>query len=227
MTYPLKNECMLKIPQNLRIFVIRHGQSEANVLHVLSTDPKVNCTSCGLTQLGKQQVIAGTLNFLKEFANLLDPNNSEGVFELEIISSDFLRAKESSDIFASETERLLKNKWPNYYGDDFRVSLKYDSRFRERFYGQLDGKETKFCQDFWKNDYMNYDNHEFGAESPKQVFQRISTGIDDIITGNVGDTKKMLFCCCCLFVIVVMFSVFICVKTDFFCCGYYLFSKVH
>ena len=72
-----------------RYFIIRHGESKANVAHILLSHPKDGMASFGLSPKGKKQVKISVLKNKK--SKLLDS-------DVIIYSSDFLRAKETAEI---------------------------------------------------------------------------------------------------------------------------------
>ncbi|CAF4355479.1 unnamed protein product, partial [Rotaria sordida] len=76
---------------NLRnkYFGVRHGESEANVAHLISSNPQIGIESHGLSPYGRLQVIENTKLFLQ--------NNSSNKSYI-IIASDFRRARETADI---------------------------------------------------------------------------------------------------------------------------------
>ena len=81
----------IKLPKKLnnRYFIIRHGESKANVAHILLSHPKEGMVSFGLSLKGKKQVKVSVLKNQK--AKILDS-------DVIIYSSDFLRAKETAEI---------------------------------------------------------------------------------------------------------------------------------
>ncbi|CAI8009844.1 hypothetical protein GBAR_LOCUS6566 [Geodia barretti] len=56
---PSKEEARFSGLTNLRnrIFIMRHGQSEANARGLIVCSPDVGCSSYGLTDLGRSQVL--------------------------------------------------------------------------------------------------------------------------------------------------------------------------
>jgi len=139
---------MPKIPLKNRYFAMRHGQSEANVAGIIVSDPQIGCNQFGLTALGQQQVIKSASNTSKLNQGTL------------IISSDFLRAKNT----AETTQKILNTLQP----------IQYSTALRERFYGELNGKNDSQYQMVWDIDQQNPDHQKFNVESANQVVSRVS-----------------------------------------------------
>jgi broad specificity phosphatase PhoE len=135
-------------------FVMRHGQSEANVAGIIASDPAIGCQQYGLTQTGKQQVSASVKN---------SPDLGNGV---RIISSGFLRTKETAEIAGS----VLKTQNP----------VQYTKELRERFFGDLNGQSDQRYQDVWDLDQQNADHQEYDVESANQVVVRASSLIQQL-----------------------------------------------
>jgi hypothetical protein len=43
------------LPLQNRLVIVRHGESEANVAGLISSDPSISCTAHGLTAVGFEQ----------------------------------------------------------------------------------------------------------------------------------------------------------------------------
>ncbi len=139
---------MPKIPLKNRYFAMRHGQSEANVAGIIVSDPQIGCNQFGLTALGQQQVIKSASNTSKLNQDTL------------IISSDFLRAKNT----AETTQKILNTLQP----------IQYSTALRERFFGELNGKNDSQYLMVWDIDQQNPDHQKFNVESANQVVSRVS-----------------------------------------------------
>ncbi|UJR21340.1 hypothetical protein I4U23_024434 [Adineta vaga] len=115
---------------------VRHGESEANVAHLISSNPQIGNEIHGLSPNGRIQVVENTKSFLQNHSF----NNS-----YIIISSDFRRARETAEILASNLPDSIENK-PN---------IQLDSRLRERFFGIYDGTSDDNYPLIWKTDVDN------------------------------------------------------------------------
>ncbi|CAF1143953.1 unnamed protein product [Adineta steineri] len=119
-----------------KYFSVRHGESEANVAQIISSNPQVGTEIHGLSSNGRSQVAENTKLFLQNY-----PSNNSYV----IISSDFRRARETADNLASNLTDSHGNK----------PSIQLDKRLRERFFGIYDGTSDKSYDIIWKTDEEN------------------------------------------------------------------------
>ena len=151
----------LRVLRN-RYVAVRHGESEANVAHVISSNPKIGCENHGLTEYGRTQVLNNSRIFLGQ---------NSSTEEMIIISSDFRRARETAEILAAVIgEQVGKN-----------LSIKLDQRLRERFFGIFDGKNDQFYEEIWKTDEKNpTENLSNQVESVESVQQRTTSVIREI-----------------------------------------------
>ncbi|CAF0889413.1 unnamed protein product [Rotaria sp. Silwood1] len=140
---------------NLRnkYFGVRHGESEANVAHLISSNPQIGIESHGLSSYGRIQVFENTKLFLEN-----NPSNKSYI----IIASDFRRARETADILASNLSSLNNDK----------SNVQLDKRLRERFFGIYDGTSDENYNIIWKNDeddpIKNLNNQIEPAESVRE-----------------------------------------------------------
>ena len=65
--------------------IMRHGQSEANVAGLIVSDPAIGCERFGLTEQGRQQVVASATEYTGEPLS-------------RIICSDFLRTRQTAKL---------------------------------------------------------------------------------------------------------------------------------
>jgi isoleucyl-tRNA synthetase len=126
-----------------RYLILRHGESEMNVKGILiSTLPEK--IPCPLTEKGKEQILKVAKKLKKEKIDL-------------IISSDLLRAKQTSEILAKE----------------LGVKLIFDKRLRDIKAGIFEGKTLKEHNSFWKSYEERFVKAPRGGESYNQVKMRI------------------------------------------------------
>lgn len=150
-----------------KFFALRHGQSLANVSKIISSDPAISVPQHGLSPVGLDQArIAGT-TFAKSFPSRGD---TKGV---ALFSSDFRRARETAEIVAEE---LKKAKVP-LYGDGV---VNFDTRLRERFFGELNGGPDGRYHEVWEVDAVDPDHNEFGVESVTDVVSRTTEFVRDV-----------------------------------------------
>lgn len=148
-------------------FALRHGQSLANVAKIISSDPKISTVEHGLSDLGKEQAKAAGEKFAKSYLA-----TNEDCLGVAIFSSDFTRARETAEIFATE----LKKKDIPLYND--KVTL--ESRLRERYFGELNGGPDNRYQDVWDVDCTDANHNEYGVESANSVLERTTKLICDL-----------------------------------------------
>lgn len=144
-----------------RYYIMRHGESEANVARLIVSDPKIGITRYGLTANGLEQV-----------ANSVKASNLEEKITM-IYSSDFIRAKETAHIAAS----ICRIE-----------TIYYTPLLRERFFGNHDGKDDSLYEAVWKEDSGNPDNRKDEVESPNQVKERVITLIKECEQKHKGET---------------------------------------
>lgn len=139
-----------------RYFVLRHGESKANVAHILLSHPKEGTVSYGLSSKGKKQVKTSVLKNKK--SKLLDS-------DIIIYSSDFLRAKETAEI----AKKLLGVKKINFH-----------KNLRERYFGKYDKTSLDNLKIVWEHDRKNANHKHQGTENPNKVLKRTLTLISQL-----------------------------------------------
>jgi probable phosphoglycerate mutase len=146
-----------------KYFAVRHGESEANVAHIISSNPDIGIKSHGLSSNGRVQVAENTKLFIQN-----NPLNSSYI----IISSDFRRARETADILALNL-------------NDNKVIIQLDKRLRERFFGIYDNTSDENYNIIWKNDEENLiKNLNNQVESVENVRQRTTDLIKELEEKN-------------------------------------------
>jgi broad specificity phosphatase PhoE len=128
---------------------MRHGESEANVAGLIVSNPEQGCHAFGLTENGKQQVLSSI------------KGSSEIEFDV-IITSDFLRARQTAEIVA---------EWRHLPAPGIKSGL------RERWFGKWDDQSDTHYQDIWKNDIKPDSANDKNVEPVEKVLQR---GLDVI-----------------------------------------------
>ncbi|MFA7385666.1 MAG: histidine phosphatase family protein [Candidatus Paceibacterota bacterium] len=131
-----------------RYFIIRHGESEANVANILLSHPKEGIVSFGLSKKGEKQVRSSILKSKKN--KLLDA-------DVIIYSSDFLRARETAEI----AKKLLSVK-----------KINFNKNLRERYFGKFDKTSLTNIKEAWERDKKNPNHKHKGIESPNKVLKR-------------------------------------------------------
>lgn len=149
-----------------RYYAFRHGESAANVAHIIISDPAAGIMEYGLSEKGKSQV--------ERVANFAD----ELGFDVKIYSSDFLRARETAQI----AHRLLATQSP----------VQFAPLLRERYFGQLNGCTDDNYRKVWALDAANPDHHQFGVESANEVVARGEKMIDAIEAEHSGKSILLI-----------------------------------
>ncbi len=156
-------------------YIMRHGQSEANIGRFICSSPSDGLDSCGLTPEGVRQAREAALNFFPP------------VRGIAVYSSDFLRARQTA---ATVAESIRAD----------RVEL--TPLLRERFFGEFDRGDDRLYAEVWKADRGNPDNEAAGVESPAAVRKRALAAIcvcerelseSTILLISHGDILQILF----------------------------------
>jgi len=132
-----------------RYFIIRHGESKANVAHILLSHPKEGTVSYGLSPKGKKQV-----------KDSVSKNKKKKILDSDVViySSDFLRAKETAEI----ARKLIGAKKINFH-----------KNLRERYFGKYDKTSLDNIKIVWDYDKKNANHKHRGAESPNKILKRV------------------------------------------------------
>ena len=156
-------------------YIMRHGQSEANIGRYICSSPAGGLESCGLTPEGVRQA--------REAAS----KSLAGERDIVLCSSDFLRARQTSEAIA----KILPIE------ETIHTPL-----LRERFFGTYDGGDDTLYQEVWRADWGNPYNQEAGVESPAAVRLRALAAVREcerrykgrtILLISHGDTLQILF----------------------------------
>lgn len=109
-------------------YALRHGISLANEEKIIVSTPDNGLTGYGLSEKGIAQLKA---NFESIKPVILT--------NLIIVSSDFLRAKETAELFQTY----------------FKGELIFDKRLRERNFGKLELQKNDFYHKVWEHDIIS------------------------------------------------------------------------
>ncbi len=149
-----------------RYYVMRHGESQANLQQVIISHPQNGVDAYGLSEHGMTQVRESVQSCSQLDSNLL------------IVSSDFRRARETAEI----TQELLGTTSP----------LQFDRRLRERNFGEWELTPDSAYSLVWAGDEANPDNDDKGVESPNQVMQRVTALVCDYEQKYTGATMLLI-----------------------------------
>ena len=152
----------LPLSLNNKYYGLRHGQSEANIAGIISSEILTGSTIHGLTPLGRDQAKQAAIPLLE----VLNNNNN-----LIMISSNFTRARETAQECLNEMERITSKS----YG---KVIIR--NELRERWFGRLDGAPLIWYNRVWPIDRLTANNKRYSVESVTEVVMRISGLIYDL-----------------------------------------------
>lgn len=157
-----------------RYFVMRHGQSKANLQEIIVSHPDNGLKEeYSLTDLGKEQARASA-------------KRSTLSADALIFSSDFSRALGTAEIV-----RDVLGTEPVHVTE----------LLRERHFGNWEKKDHKHYHDVWESDHDDADHEEEGVESVNSVLDRATSLIlrleeeyrgKDILLVSHGDCLQIL-----------------------------------
>ena len=183
-------------------YLLRHGQSTANVEGIISSARSLSgSTKHGLTLLGIEQARNSAASLIDSIAE--DINNDDSTKQVYFYSSPFARAKETAEqclkgIYANE-EVFDKVK---SLGLEISNDITLDEGLLERYFGRLDGKELPTYAYVWPVDMMMPTHTAFDVESIAAVSTRIRNtllkidaehpkGGDHIVLTSHADTLQI------------------------------------
>lgn len=134
------------------LLLLRHGLSEANELHRIVSHPDQGCTGYGLSASGRRALTDQLPQMFKRMQ--ID----------HIISSDFLRTRQTADIVAEVTGQTVQ----------------HDVGLRERFFGTLDSGSADNYAQVWHRDATNSSHNCWGVESTETVATRMLSVVQEI-----------------------------------------------
>lgn len=129
---------------NNSYYLMRHGQSEANVAGLIVSDPAVGCDRYGLTPDGRQQVLAAVRGF----------SNAPPT---RVVCSDFLRARQTAELAAQG------------FGLADPIC---DIGLRERYFGRWEGLSDNSYPPIWADDQREVIRQDSGVETVDAVQRR-------------------------------------------------------
>lgn len=161
-----------------RYFIMRHGQSVANVIGKVVSDPKNGVSEYGLSVEGKEQVRLSV-----EQQRAQDTFSSQTIIQC----SDFLRCRETASIVCTALATS---------------PAQVDIRLRERFFGVFEGALSfEGYLRTWAEDLKDTAHHCFETESTGEVLARTTQlvgSLEDqyvdqtILLVSHGDTSQIL-----------------------------------
>lgn len=156
-----------------RYFLMRHGQSQANVADIIISRPETGVSEYGLTPLGREQA--------RRSAESSDLDSTT-----VIVASDFLRTRETA-----ETVREVLSA----------SGVTLEPGLRERNFAELEGRQGELYKEVWELDSVDPHNTLHGAESPFALAQRVELVLkkleasyrnQTVLLVSHGDTLRFL-----------------------------------
>lgn len=182
-------------------WILRHAESLANVEGIIVSKSEIGTQQYGLSPRGREGLpakLAAQVAAFMRTSPSVDATADLGAANLGaadlgadtlIVSSDFLRARETAGIAAS----VLK-----------AASPRLDPALRERDFGDLDGKSDREYPAVWALDAAHSASYPNGIESPAAVRTRLVALIKrmeeaesgrTILLVSHGDTLQILQTC--------------------------------
>ena len=150
-----------------RLYLLRHGHSEANEAGLIVSDPNNGVAGYGLTQKGRDQVAVSIEGFARR-----PSGSTTGV----IYSSPFLRAVETAEIAA------IKLGWP----------VRVTDNLRERGFGEFELTGDTHYQQVWDQDEIDPSHTQWGVESVIEVWQRLEDFLEEVSISHSAQTVLMV-----------------------------------
>lgn len=152
------------------IYIMRHGQSVANVNSVISSRMAANENDYGLTYFGREEVKRN----IEQFSEII---KKEDIDKISIYCSPFLRTKQTAQI----VKEVLSCE-----------TVICDERLSERDFGMLELKSSTNYEKVWYEDQRNIHHEKYDVESVKSVLNRSISFIKDL---DNKDSNKIYFIC--------------------------------
>jgi probable phosphoglycerate mutase len=144
-------------------FLLRHGQSEANVKGLIASSPAAASAAFGLTPEGRDQVRAS-----------LTSARDNGILPrtCHVISSPLLRARETAEIA----------------GEVLGTAVRIDARLAERGFGEFELQSDDHYERVWSEDRGDPTHEKWGVESAMAILGRTSALIQELLDRETGGT---------------------------------------
>ncbi|MDB4889912.1 MAG: histidine phosphatase family protein [Gemmatimonadetes bacterium] len=148
-------------------YLLRHGQSEANVQGLIASSPAAAYEGFGLTDVGRSQVRTSLLAALD--AGIVPR-------DCHVVSSPLLRARESAAVAA----------------DVLGTTVRIDPRLAERGFGQFELGSDEHYERVWQKDRADPAHESWGVESTTSILERVTTLLRELHESD--DTGTFLLC---------------------------------
>lgn len=146
-----------------RYLLMRHGHSEANQQGVIVSSPTRGVADFGLSELGEQQLA-------QRVADWQWPTPTQ------VVHSDFLRTSQTAAHIAAA----------------FGLTPSVETRLRERYFGELEGRSDDCYPSIWALDAQNAEHQYHQVEAVSAVAKRMRAVIDDWEQTASGETIALV-----------------------------------
>lgn len=153
------------LPLANRYWVMRHGESEGNRAGIIVSDPADGVDRFGLTDRGRAQARENGERFLETCSD--DP------CRFRIISSDFLRARQTAAIVAAVL--------------NVSTQVAVHAGLRERFFGSLEGQSAESYRRVWELDEQDASHEAWSVESAQAVCRRAIAVVGELEADFQGE----------------------------------------
>lgn len=143
-----------------RYFLMRHGESVANLADRIVSLPENGLNDFGLSDLGRQQ------------ARKQATECGLGA-DTRIVASDFLRTRQTAEIAAATLGV---------------ANVEFDPSLRERAFGSLEGESGDDYKKVWAEDEKDPSHNLFGVESAQRLAERLSSVLERLESRQQGQT---------------------------------------
>lgn len=152
-------------------YILRHGQSEANVAKLIASSPTVATQKYGLSPVGKEQAAQAGQDVLDHVRS----RDSQKQTPVLLLASDLKRAKETAEIVRDKLEQAgipLYEMTTTAELQSKKKGLIVETRLRERWFGEWDETSDTNYPNVWKDDAVDPNHTLKGVESVNQVMER-------------------------------------------------------
>ena len=166
-------------------FVLRHGESLANVAGIIMADPSRACAAYGLSETGQQQAALAAADVRQVYS---DSSNSYHCVVL--LTSDLLRAQETATIVWKQNADAQLPVVQIHQQQVIR-----ETRLRERGFGTWDGTSDDNYQKVWHDDAGDASHTQQGVEAVHQVMRRATEYVlewDRVLTQLYGNGRRCM-----------------------------------
>jgi probable phosphoglycerate mutase len=150
-----------------RLFLLRHGQSVANVQRIIASSLAAASESFGLTSTGREQV---RRSVSEARAAAMLPGT------IHLVSSPLLRARESAAIAA----------------EVLGINVRIDARLVERGFGDFELASDDNYNQIWSADRADPTHVRWGVESAASILRRVSELVHDL--DRIDPTGTFVLC---------------------------------